>query len=59
MWDKPEHLTLVALARPLRIAYLVDVDDRPDCASASVSDPTAQPSAPIRGLLSTDGTIDG
>lgn len=30
MWDKAEHLTVAALARPLRIAYLVDVGDCPD-----------------------------
>jgi hypothetical protein len=29
-WDKPEHLTVAALARPLRIAYLVDLGDCPD-----------------------------
>ncbi|OYX98116.1 MAG: hypothetical protein B7Y80_17240 [Hyphomicrobium sp. 32-62-53] len=30
MWDKPENLTVSALARPLRIAYLVDVGDCPN-----------------------------
>lgn len=30
MWEKPEHLTVAALARPLRIAYLVDLGDCPD-----------------------------
>ena len=30
MWEKPEYLTVAALARPLRIAYLVDLGDCPD-----------------------------
>jgi hypothetical protein len=30
MFTKPEQLTSVAVARPLRVAYLIDLDDAPD-----------------------------
>lgn len=30
MWEKPEHLTVTALARPIRVAYLIDLGDCPD-----------------------------
>ena len=30
MWTKPEQLTSAGVARPLRVAYVVDLDDAPD-----------------------------
>jgi hypothetical protein len=30
VWEKPKHLTVTAVARPVRVAYLVDLDDCPD-----------------------------
>jgi hypothetical protein len=30
MWTKPEQLTSVAVARPLRVAYVIDLDGAPD-----------------------------
>ncbi len=30
MWTKPEQLTSVAVARPLRVAYVIDLDDAPE-----------------------------
>jgi hypothetical protein len=30
MFTKPEQLTSVAVARPMRVAYLIDLDDAPD-----------------------------
>lgn len=29
MWTKPDQLTSVAIARPLRVAYLIDLEDAP------------------------------
>lgn len=30
MWDKPQHRRIEGTARPLRVAYLVDLGDCPD-----------------------------
>ena len=30
MWEKPDHRTATAIARPIRVAYLVEVADCPD-----------------------------
>jgi hypothetical protein len=37
MWSKPEQLTSGAVARPLRVAYVVDLDDAPDALFEAIS----------------------
>src|SRR5690348_11608467 len=36
MWDKKVHLTAVAIARPIRVAYLIDLGDCPPALLDSV-----------------------